>query len=76
MIYVTATLLQLANEPTVIVKARRKSIARALNLAQIIAKRMDNMRCEIGNVKIGSQTIQSDDGKGRNVSTIEVQISR
>jgi DNA-binding protein len=37
---------------------------------------MDNMGYKIGSVKIGSQTIQSEDGRERNVSTIEVQISR
>jgi archaea-specific DNA-binding protein len=76
MTYVTASLVQLANEPTVLVKARGKSITRAVDVAQIIVKRMDNMGYEIGHVKIGSQVIQSEDGKERNVSTIEVQISR
>jgi archaea-specific DNA-binding protein len=76
MTYVTASLVQLANEPTVLVKARGKSITRAVDVAQIIVKRMDNMGYKIGHVKIGSQVIQSEDGKERNVSTIEVQISR
>lgn len=75
MTYVTATLVQLANEPTVLVKARGKSITRAVDVAQIIVKRMDNMGYKIGYVKLGSQMIQSEDGKERNVSTIEVQIS-
>ena len=75
MTYVTATLVQLANEPTVLVKARGRSITRAVDVAQIIVKRMDNMGYKIGHVKIGSQMIQSEDGKERNVSTIEVQIS-
>ena len=76
MNYVTATLVQLVSEPTVIVKARGKSIVRAVDVAQIIVKRMDNMGYKIGTVKIGPQTIQSEDGRERNVSTIEVQISR
>ena len=75
MTYVTATLVQLANEPTVLVKARGRSITLAVDVAQIIVKRMDNMGYKIGHVKIGSQLIQSEDGKERNVSTIEVQIS-
>ena len=75
MTYVTATLVQLANEPTVLIKARGKSITRAVDVAQIIVKRMDNMGYKIGHVKICSQMIQSEDCKERNVSTIEVQIS-
>jgi len=75
MTYVTATLVQLANEPTVIIKARGKSITRAVDVAQIIVKRMDTLGYKIGPVKIGSEMVQSQDGKTRNVSTIEVYIS-
>jgi DNA-binding protein len=76
MIYVTATLVQLANEPTVLVKARGRSITRAVDVAQIIVKRMGNIGYKIGRVKIDSQLIQSEDGRERNVSTIEIEISR
>jgi archaea-specific DNA-binding protein len=76
MTYVTATLVQLANEPRVIIKARGKSITRAVDVAQIIVKRMDTLGYKIGPIKIGSETIQSQDGRTRNVSTIEVSISR
>lgn len=76
MTYVTATLVQLANEPTVVVKARGRSITRAVDVAQIIVKRMGNIGYKIGRVKIDSQMIQSEDGKERNVSTIEIEISR
>ena len=76
MTYVTATLVQLANEPTVIIKARGKSITRAIDVAQIIVKRMDTLGYKIGPIKLGSETVQSEDGKIRNISTIEVPISR
>jgi DNA-binding protein len=76
MTYVTATLVQLANEPTVVVKARGRSITRAVDVAQIIVKRMGNIGYKISRVKIDSQLIQSEDGKERNVSTIEIEISR
>ena len=76
MTYVTATLVQLANEPTVFVKARGRSITHAVDVAQIIVKRMGNIGYKIGRVKIDSQIIQSEDGKERNVSTIEIEISR
>jgi DNA-binding protein len=73
---VTATLVQLANEPTVLVKARGKSITLAVDVAQIIVKRMDNVGYKIDHVKIGSQLVRSEDGRERNISTIEIQISR
>lgn len=76
MTYVTATLVQIANEPTVLVKARGRSITRAVDVAQIIVKRMGNIGYKIGRVKIDSEILQSEDGKERNVSTIEIEISR
>jgi archaea-specific DNA-binding protein len=76
MTYVTATLVQLANEPTVIIKARGKSITRAVDVAQIIVKRMDTLGYKISQVKIGSDVVKSDDGRTRNVSTIEISVSR
>src|ERR671938_854139 len=76
MTYVTATLVQLANEPIVIIKARGKSITRAVDVAQIIVKRMDTLGYKIGPIKIGSETIQSQDGRTRNVSPIASSISR
>lgn len=76
MTYVTATLVQLANEPTVVIKARGKSIPRAVDVAQIIVKRMYTLGYKVGTVKIGSEAVKSQDGTVRNVSTIEVSVSR
>ena len=76
MTYVTATLVQLANEPNVVIKARGLSITRAVDVAQIIVKRMDTLGCKIGDVKLGSEQMQSQDGRTRNVSTIEIGVSR
>ena len=76
MTYVTATLVQLANEPLVVIKARGRSITRAVDVAQIIVKRMDTLGYKIGPVRVGSELVRSDDGRTRNVSTIEVSVSR
>ena len=76
MTYVTATLVQLANEPTVVIKARGRSIPRAVDVAQIIVKRMNTLGYKVAYVKIGSEAVKSQDGNTRNVSTIEVAVSR
>src|SRR5215210_6234574 len=76
MAYVTSTLIQLANQPTVTIKARGLSMGRAVDVSQIILRRMENIGYAIGDVKIGSETIQSEDGRTRNVSTIEIEIKR
>ena len=76
MAYVTSTLIQLANQPSVTIKARGLSIGRAVDVSQIILKRMENAGYAVGDIVIGSETVQADDGRTRNISTIEIQIKR
>ena len=74
--YVTSTLIQLANVPIVKVKARGMSIGRAVDVAQIISRKTENAGYSIGAILIGSETLESKDGRPRNVSTIEIQVKR
>jgi len=76
MAYVTSTLIQLANLPTVNIKARGLSIGRAVDVAQIIARKTENAGYSIGDIKIGSESLESQDGRTRNVSTIEIEVKR
>lgn len=76
MAYVTSTLIQLANQPSVTIKARGLSIGRAVDVSQIILKRMENAGYAVGDIVIGSETVQAEDGRTRNVSTIEIEIKR
>lgn len=76
MAYVTSTLIQLANLPAVHIKARGLSIGRAVDVAQIISRKTENAGYSIGQIKIGSEQLESKDGKQRNVSTIEIEVKR
>jgi len=76
MTYVTATLTQLANNPTVTIKARGKRITQAVDVSQMIVKRMDTVGYKINDVRIASDSLKSQDGKQRNVSTIEIDITK
>ncbi len=76
MAYVTSALIQLANRPKVSIKARGLSIGRAVDVAQIIARRTDGSGYDIGEIKIGSEQLESHDGRPRNVSTIEIEIKK
>jgi DNA-binding protein len=76
MVYVTSALIQLANQPKVSIKARGLSIGRAVDVAQIIARRTENSGYSIGEIKIGSENLQSKDGRSRNVSTIEIEVKK
>jgi DNA-binding protein len=76
MAYVTSALIQLANLPAVNIKARGLSIGRAVDVAQIIARKTENAGYSIGDIKIGSESLESQDGRTRNVSTIEIEVKR
>ena len=76
MAYVTSTLIQLANIPSVSIKARGMSISRAVDVAQIISRKTENAGYKIGDINIGSEALESQDGRTRNVSTIEIVVKR
>ena len=76
MTYVNATLTLLSNEPVVTIKARGKSITIAVDVSQMIVKRLDAVGYKVSGVRIFSERLTSQDGKERNVSTIEVDVSR
>ena len=76
MAYVTTTIIQLANLPAVRIKARGMSIGRAVDVAQIISRKTENSGYSIGKIQISSETLESKDGRPRNVSTIDIEVKR
>ena len=76
MTYVSATLTQLSTRSTVTIKARGKRITQAVDVSQMIVKRMDYVGYVISDVRISSDSLTSQDGKLRNVSSMEIDISK
>ncbi len=76
MTYVNSTLTQLSSLPLVTITARGKSITTAVDVSQFILKRMDHVGYKINDVRISSNLLESNDGKKRNVSSIEIDIMR
>jgi len=76
MTYVNATLTLLSNEPTVTVKARGRNITIAVDVSQMIVKRMNAVGYRVSSVRIFSERMTSLDGKERNVSVMEIDVSR
>ena len=76
MAYVTSAIIQLANLPAVSIKARGMSIGRAVDVAQIISRKTENAGYCVGKILIGSETLESKDGRPRNVSTIDIEVKR
>ena len=75
MTYVNATLTLLSNEPTVTVKARGRNITIAVDVSQMIVKRMNAVGYRVSSVRIFSEKMTSLDGKERNVSVMEIDVS-
>ena len=77
MNYVTAVVMQFTtkNAKEVIVKARGKFIAKAVDVCEVASKRfLDNI---IDNkVKIGSEEFKNDEGKDIRVSSIEITLAK
>lgn len=74
MSYVTSAIIQLSALPTITLKARGLSIGLAVDVSQIILRKTNTFT--IGEIKICSESLESTDGKMRNVSTIEIPIMR
>ena len=76
MTYVTSTLIQLANQPSIVIKARGVAAQRAVNVSQMILQRMQTTGYRIGDVRIGTETIQPHGNNPRSIPTIEITISK
>ena len=74
MTYVNSTIIKLCATPFVILKARGLNIELAVDVAQVI--KQETNAFEIGTVKISSESLESNDGKFRNVSVIEIPVKR
>jgi DNA-binding protein len=78
MNYVTGVVMQFTtkNADEVTVKARGKFISRAVDVAEVAAKRFLEGAVEVKGIKIDSEEFQNKEGKNVRVSTIEVLLGR
>ncbi|RNJ79567.1 MAG: DNA-binding protein [Nitrosopumilus sp. H8] len=75
-VYAVETMTKLSTSSMVTLKARGKKIAQAVDVSQMILKRMGSAGCVISDVRISSETLLSDDDKQRKVSLMEIDISK
>ncbi len=76
MTYVTATLTQLATSPKITIKSRGKRITQAVDVSQMIVKRMNTVGYKISDIRIDSDSFTGDDGRDRKISTMEIDITK
>ena len=74
MTYVTAALTRLSPLSIVTIKARGKRITQAIDVSQMIVKRMNEVGFAIDDVRILSDSLVSRDGQKRSVSKIEIDV--
>jgi DNA-binding protein len=76
MTYCTAVLQSLRNEGSrVTLKARGRSISTAVDVVEVTKNRfLENLIVE--NVEIGTEALENQDGRMRNVSTIAIVLKK
>jgi archaea-specific DNA-binding protein len=75
MSYAMSALIQLTQAGEVVVKARGLAISRAVDVAEIVTKRLGNGQFSIKDININTEVV----GEGteqRNVSSIEIVVGR
>ena len=78
MNYVTGVVMQFTakNADDVVIKARGKFISRAVDVAEVTAKRFMENSIAVKDIKIDSEGFKSDEGRDIRVSTIEITLSK
>jgi len=78
MNYVTAVVMQFTakNVPEVVIKARGKFISRAVDVAEVSAKRFLDNNAEVKEIKINSEEFTNKEGRQVRVSTIEITLKK
>jgi len=78
MNYVTGVVMQFTtkNVPEVVIKARGKFISRAVDVAEVAAKRFLEDTVEVKEIKINSEEFENKEGKTVIVSTIEITLNK
>ena len=75
MSYAMSALIQLTQTDQVIVKARGMAISRAVDVAEIVTKRLGNDAFAVKDIKIDTEMLGTG-GDMRNVSTIEIVVGK
>jgi DNA-binding protein len=77
MEYAMSSMMQLSQAGEVVVKARGLAIGRAVDVAEIVTKRLGNGVFTVKSISIDTETVKSlETGEMRNVSSIEIVVGK
>lgn len=75
MSYAMSALIQLTQAGEVVLKARGMAISRAVDVAEIVTKRLGNNQFKVKDIKIDTEVV-GEGAEARNVSSIEIVVGR
>ncbi len=77
MNYAMSALIQLSQLGEVVIKARGMAISRAVDVAEIVTKRLGNGTFAVKNINIATEQVKSaETGEMRNISSIEILVGK
>ena len=78
MNYVTGVVMQFTTKDAeeVVIKARGKFMSRAIDVAEVAAKRFLEGRIKVKGIKIDSEEFTNKEGKQVRVSTVEITLDK
>jgi DNA-binding protein len=76
MAYVLSAVLQLSQSQFVVIKARGRAISKAVDVSQVLINRFGEGKFFVQEVKLATEVLQGTEGISRNVSTIDVVVSK
>ncbi|MDA4118459.1 MAG: DNA-binding protein Alba [Thaumarchaeota archaeon] len=77
MNYAMSALIQLSQLGEVVIKARGMAISRAVDVAEIVTKRLGNGTFLVKNINIATEQVKSTEtGEMRNISSIEILVGK
>jgi DNA-binding protein len=77
MSYAMSALIHLSQVGEVIIKARGLAISRAVDVAEIVTRRLGNGTFTVKNINISTEQVKSTEtGEMRNVSSIEILVGK
>jgi len=78
MNYVTGVVMQFTTQGAaeVMIKARGKFIARAVDIAEVSSKRFLESTVKVKDIKIDSEEFENKEGKQVRVSTVEITLAK
>ena len=75
MNYVLAVVTQFNSGDEVVLKARGRAISRAVDVAEIVRNRFVS-NAKVKDIKIGTEPLNTEEGRTTNVSSIEISMGK